>query len=344
MDQAVSSGRAASNSATQLTDHYGRDISYLRVSVTDRCNLRCLYCMREDVMFLPKAQVLSLEEMERLCRVFIRLGVKKLRLTGGEPLARPGVMRLVARLGEALDDGGLDELTLTTNGMLLGRHAVALAAAGVRRVNVSRDTRNEATFKHITRHPGLNQVLEGIAAARAAGLAVRINTVALAGINDTEYDAMLEWCGKYGCDMAMIEVMPMGASGSMGGEHYLSLDRVRARLEERWTLLPSVQRTAGPSRYLTVAETGRRLGLIMPMSHSFCASCNRVRLTCTGSLVLCLAREQGVDLRCVLRASDDDAHLEAAIVAAIADKPAAHSFGDMATSRSRSQPMWQLGG
>jgi cyclic pyranopterin phosphate synthase len=343
MDQAVSSVRAAGSSSL-LTDRYGRDISYLRVSVTDRCNLRCFYCMRQDVMFLPKAEVLSLEEMERLCLAFVRLGIRKLRLTGGEPLARPGLMGLVARLGKALNGGGLDELTLTTNGVLLARHAEELAAAGVRRVNVSLDTLDAATFRRITRHDGLGHVLQGIVAARAAGLSVRINTVALAGINDADYDNMLKWCGEHGCDMALIEVMPLGTLGSMGAEYFLPLDRVRAHLAERWTLIPSMERTSGPSRYVTVAETGRRLGFITPLSHGFCGSCNRVRLTCTGSLVPCLARDQGIDLRGVLRASDDDGPVEAAIVAAIADKPAAHCFGGGATVLARSRPMWQLGG
>jgi len=344
MDQSVFFDQAASGNASPLRDRYGRDIRYLRVSVTDRCNLRCFYCMRENVTFLPRADVLSLEEMERLCRVFIRLGVTKLRLTGGEPLARPGIVGLAARLGTALNGGGLDELTLTTNGMLLARYAADLAAAGVRRVNVSLDTLDAANFTRITRHPGLGQVLAGIAAAQAAGLAVRINTVALAGVNDMEYDAMLAWCGEHGCDMALIEVMPLGARDRSGADGALSLDRVRARLEERWTLIPSPARSAGPSRYVTVAETGRRLGFIMPLSHSFCADCNRVRLTCTGALVLCLARDEGIDLRAVLRASDDDAQLAAAIVAAVADKPAAHRFDLPVALRSHGQPMWQLGG
>jgi len=310
-----------------MIDPFGRTISYLRVSVTDRCDFRCVYCMAEDMSFLPKAEVLSLEELDRLCSAFVRLGVRKLRLTGGEPLVRRNVMSLVAGLGRHLASGALDELTLTTNGSQLARHADALVAAGVRRINVSLDTLDPAKFKAITRWGRLEQVMDGLAAAKAAGLAVKINAVALRGVNDDEFDRLVEWCGTEGFDLVFIEVMPMGEIGGDARlDQYLPLSVVRAKLKARWTLTESGYRTGGPARYFDVAETGRRLGFITPMTHNFCESCNRVRLTCTGTLYMCLGQEDAADLRAPLRASDGDGPLDAAIHAAIRRKPKGHDF------------------
>jgi len=325
--------------AARLVDAFGRQISYLRLSVTDRCNLRCFYCMGGDVKFLPKGDILSLEELERLAAAFARLGVRKIRLTGGEPLARPGVMGLVERLGAWVGTGDLDELTLTTNGTLLGRYAGPIAAAGVRRLNVSLDTLDGFTFHRIAQQDGLSQVVAGIAAARGAGLAVRVNVVALGGINDAEFDHMVQWCGDHGCDMALIEVMPFGRAS----ENYLPLNLVRERLGRRWTLEPLGDCTGGPARYWRVGETGRRLAFITPMSRDFCASCNRVRLTCTGRLVLCLGQEGGVDLRPALRGCDSDERLEQLILDAVAAKPAGHLFANDRTPATV-RPMWQVGG
>jgi cyclic pyranopterin phosphate synthase len=322
-----------------LVDAFGRGIRYLRLSVTDRCNLRCFYCMREDTQFLPRADILSLEEMERLAAAFIRLGVTKLRLTGGEPLVRPGVMGLVERLGEWVGRGKLGELTLTTNGTLLADRAAALAAAGIRRLNVSLDTLDRLTFQRIARHDGLAQVLKGIDAACAAGLAVRVNVVAMSGINDAEFDRMIRWCGDRGCDLALIEVMPVG----LAADHYLPLDLVARHLMQRWQLTPLNDDTGGPGRYWRVGETGGRLALITPMSHAFCAACNRVRVTCTGRLVLCLGQAEGADLRAALRGSEADQRLEDMIVAAIARKPAGHGF-TAGRQASAVRPMWQVGG
>ncbi|HTY99343.1 MAG TPA: GTP 3',8-cyclase MoaA [Rhodocyclaceae bacterium] len=325
--------------AARLVDAFGRQISYLRLSVTDRCNLRCFYCMGGDVKFLPKGEILSLEELERLAAAFARFGVRKIRLTGGEPLARPGVMRLVERLGTWIGAGDMDELTLTTNGTLLGRCAGGLAAAGVRRINVSLDTLDAFTFRRIARQDGLSQVLAGIAAARGAGLAVRINVVAMGGINDAEFDHMVRWCGDQGCDMALIEVMPFGRAS----ENYLPLNLVREHLGRRWTLEPLDDCTGGPARYWRVGETGRRLAFITPMSHDFCASCNRVRLTCSGRLVLCLGQEDGVDLRPALRGCDSDERLDQLILDAVATKPAGHLFAND-RPHATVRPMWQVGG
>jgi cyclic pyranopterin phosphate synthase len=307
-----------------MIDPFGRTISYLRVSVTDRCDFRCVYCMDEEMSFLPKAELLTLEELEHLCTTFIRLGVRKLRLTGGEPLVRKNLMRLIESLGAQIGHG-LDELTLTTNGSQLQHHAAALAAAGVKRINVSLDTLNAAKFQSITRWGRLAPVLEGLEAAKAAGLAVKINMVALKGVNDDEFDAMLAWCGAQGFDLCLIETMPMGEVIHRAETH-LSLAHVRAALAQRWTLLPIAYSTNGPARYVTVAETGQRLGFITPLSEHFCESCNRVRLTCTGTLYMCLGHEDAADLRAPLRASADDAALEAAIRAAIARKPQRHEF------------------
>jgi cyclic pyranopterin phosphate synthase len=309
-----------------LIDPYQRAISYLRVSVTDRCDFRCIYCMAEDMTFLPKAEILSLEELDRLCSAFVGLGVRKLRLTGGEPLVRRNIMSLFRALGRHIQSGALDELTVTTNGSQLAKYAAELRACGVRRINVSIDTLDEAKFAAITRWGRLPQVLEGIEAAKAAGLAVKINMVALKGVNEDELDRMVEWCGEHGHDLTIIEVMPMGDIGPDRLDQYLPLSLVRARLAERWTLEESDYRTGGPARYVTVKETGRRIGFITPLTHNFCESCNRVRLTCTGTLYMCLGQEDAADLRAPLRASDDDVQLEAAIREAIGRKPKGHDF------------------
>jgi cyclic pyranopterin phosphate synthase len=321
-----------------LIDAYGRQISYLRISVTDRCDLRCFYCKSDDVRFLPKAEILTLEELDRVATAFVGLGVRKLRITGGEPLLRPGIEQWIERLGRHVATGALDELTLTTNGTQLARHAGALAAAGMRRVNVSLDSLDRWNFDRITLRDELPLVLAGIRAASAAGLAVRINTVAMAGINDHEFDDLVRWCGDQGCDMAFIEMMPLGNSM----EHFVPLDAVRGELARHWTLMPIAYKTGGPARYWQVMETGRRVAFIAPMSHGFCTTCNRLRLTCTGHLVLCLGHGRDVDLRAALRAGDA-AELEAAIRNAVAAKPAGHSFAaGIRTAEVR--PMWQLGG
>jgi len=309
-----------------MLDPYGRTISYLRVSVTDRCDFRCVYCMAEDMTFLPKSEILTLEELDRLCTAFVRLGVRKLRLTGGEPLVRRNVMTLIRALGRHLESGALEELTLTTNGSQLAKHAADLAAIGVKRVNVSVDSLDETKFRAITRWGKLPQVLEGIAAARRAGLAVKINTVALKGVNDDEFDRLVTWCGAEGHDLTFIEVMPMGDIGDDRLAQYLPLSLVRARLAERWTLSEIDYRTGGPARYVRVAETGGRIGFITPLTHNFCESCNRVRLTCTGQLYMCLGQNDDADLRAPLRASESDSLLEDTIREAIARKPKGHDF------------------
>ena len=308
-----------------MLDAFGRHIAYLRVMVTDRCDLRCVYCMAEDMTFLPKREVLSLEELDRVCAAFIRLGVRKLRLTGGEPLVRRDVMRLFRSLGARLGHG-LDELTLTTNGTQLARYAATLASVGVRRLNVSLDTLDPGKFTEITRRGRIEVVLEGLAAARAAGLAVKINTVALKGVNEDEIEDLIAWCGEQGFDLCLIETMPMGEIGADRIEQYLPLSLVRARLKRRYTLTETDYRTGGPARYYNIAETGRRLGFITPMTHNFCESCNRVRLTCTGTLFMCLGQEDSADLRRPLREGADDAGLEAAIREAITRKPKGHDF------------------
>lgn len=308
-----------------MIDPFGRAISYLRVSVTDRCDLRCVYCMAEDMHFLPKAEVLTLEELERLCAAFIRLGVVKLRITGGEPLVRRDVLHLFERLGAHLGHG-LEELTLTTNGTQLAKHAEALAAFGVRRVNVSLDTLDPRRFAEITRWGRLDRVLDGIRAAKAAGLRVKINTVALRGVNEDEIPALLDWCIAEGHDLCLIETMPMGEIDADRSDQYLPLSLVRARLRARYDLAESAHRTGGPARYYDVAGTGTRLGFITPMTHNFCEGCNRVRLTCTGTLFMCLGQDDSADLRRVLRAGATDGELEQAIRAAIARKPRGHDF------------------
>jgi cyclic pyranopterin phosphate synthase len=309
-----------------LVDPFGRAISYLRVSVTDRCDFRCVYCMSENMSFLPKADILSLEELDRLCSAFVARGVRKLRLTGGEPLVRRGIMTLFHSLSRHLANGALDELTLTTNGSQLGKYASELVRCGVKRINVSLDTLDPDRFRAITRWGDLDQVLTGIAAARKAGLAVKINTVALKGVNDDEFARLIEWAHGGGMDITIIEVMPLGDIGEGRLEQYLPLSMVRAQLAERFTLEDIDYATGGPARYVRVAETGGRLGFITPLTHNFCESCNRVRVTCTGTLFMCLGQEDAADLRAVLRASEGNDLIHAAIDEAIARKPKGHDF------------------
>ncbi len=310
-----------------LTDPFGRGINYLRVSVTDRCDLRCVYCMAEDMTFLPKREILSLEEIDRLCGAFIALGTDKIRLTGGEPLVRKGVMTLVRSLGARIGAGGLRELTITTNGTQLAKMADDLFAAGVRRINVSMDTLDPAAFAAMTRWGKIEQVLDGIFAAKAAGLAIKINAVALKGVNEDEFDRMVAWCGEHGFDLCLIETMPMGEISQDRTDQYLPLSLVRSRLRQTWTLEDTDYATGGPARYVTVKETGRRIGFITPMTHNFCESCNRVRLTCTGTLFMCLGQDDAAEFRELLRDPGvDDAALAQAIRDAIARKPKGHDF------------------
>jgi cyclic pyranopterin phosphate synthase len=307
-------------------DPFGRDISYLRVSVTDRCDFRCVYCMAENMTFLPKADLLSLEELDRLCSAFIARGVRKLRLTGGEPLVRRGIMTLVSSLSRHLPTGDLDELTVTTNGSQLAKYAAELKAAGVRRINVSLDTLNADKFRAITRWGSLDQVLAGIDAAQAAGLKIKINTVALKGVNEDEFPALIEWAHGRGMEITLIEVMPLGEIGEGRLDQYLPLSMVRARLSQRYGLEDIDYRTGGPARYVRVTETGGLLGFITPLTHNFCESCNRVRVTCTGTLYMCLGQEDAADLRRPLRASEGNDLLNAAIDEAISRKPKGHDF------------------
>ncbi len=314
--------------APVLIDPFQRAISYLRVSVTDRCDFRCVYCMSESMTFLPRAELLSLEELDRLCSIFIGLGVRKLRITGGEPLVRKGILTFFRAMSRHLRSGALSELTLTTNGSQLRRAAAELADCGVRRVNVSLDTLDPSRFEAITRWGRLSQVLDGIKAATEAGLRVKINAVALRGVNDLEIHDLVAWCGDQGHDLAFIEVMPMGDIGNEGRlDQFYSLKALRRDLEERWTLADTLDRTGGPARYVRVAETGGRIGFITPLTHNFCESCNRVRLTCTGQLFMCLGQEDEADLRSVLRAHPEaDGPVVQAIEAAIARKPKGHDF------------------
>ena len=309
-----------------LVDPFGRHISYLRVSVTDRCDFRCVYCMSENMSFLPKADLLTLEELDRLCSAFIARGVRKLRLTGGEPLVRRGIMTLFSSLSRHLGSGQLDELTLTTNGSQLAKYAEEIKAHGVRRINVSLDTLDAEKFSAITRWGSLPQVLAGIDAAQAAGLKVKINAVALKGVNDDEFPQLIEWAHGRGMDLTLIEVMPLGEIGEGRLDQYLPLSVVRARLAERFSLEDLDYRTGGPARYTRVAETGGRLGFITPLTHNFCESCNRVRITCTGTLYMCLGQEDAADLRAPLRASESNDLLFAAIDEAISRKPKGHDF------------------
>jgi cyclic pyranopterin phosphate synthase len=339
--QAVS---RAPRSPARLIDGFGRAVTYLRVSVTDRCDLRCTYCMAEHMTFLPKAQVLSLEELDRLASTFVELGVRKLRLTGGEPLVRKGIMTLVERLSRHLRSGALDELTLTTNGTQLAQYAVDLARLGVRRINVSLDTLKPDLFRKLTRGGDLAKVLAGIDAALAAGIAVKINTVALKGDNAEELPALIQWAHGLGADITLIETMPLGEIEEDRTDQYLSLQAVRRDLSAFWTLDDIPYATGGPARYVRVAETGGRLGLITPLSHNFCEACNRVRLTCTGTLHTCLGRDDASDLRAVMRAGADDAALERAIFAAIGAKPQGHDFQIAAARPAVARHMSTTGG
>ncbi|MGE0230735.1 MAG: GTP 3',8-cyclase MoaA [Flavobacteriaceae bacterium] len=312
--------------AAPIVDPFGRAIEYLRVSVTDRCDFRCVYCMSEHMTFLPKADVLSLEELDRLCSAFVGLGVRKLRITGGEPLVRRNIMSLFGSLSRHLETGALDELTLTTNGSQLHRFARELADVGVKRINISLDTLDPSTFRQITRWGDLDKVLGGIDAAQEAGLKVKINTVALKDVNEHEIENMIGWAHARGMELTLIETMPLGEIEALRTDQYLPLDEVRRRLEQTFTLTDLPERTGGPARYVRIEETGGKLGLITPMTHNFCESCNRVRLTCTGTLYMCLGQEDAADLRAPLRASESDEPLRSAIEAAIGRKPKGHDF------------------
>jgi cyclic pyranopterin phosphate synthase len=332
---------------TPLIDPFARAISYLRVSVTDRCDFRCSYCMTEHMTFLPKAELLSLEELDRLCSAFVGLGVEKLRITGGEPLVRKGILTFFRAMSRHLDSGALKELTLTTNGSQLRKHAAELAECGVRRINVSVDTLDDAKFAQITRWGRLAQVLDGIEAARAAGMAVKINAVALKGFNEDELFRLTEWCARDGHDLTFIEVMPMGDMGEVQRlDQYWPLRDLRAQLATRYSLHDLPDRTGGPARYVRLGETGQRVGFITPLTHNFCESCNRVRLTCTGELYMCLGQEDMADLRAPLRTSTDDAALLTAIRAAVARKPKGHDFdyGRQKVSGQMTRHMSHTGG
>ena len=317
-----------------LIDPFGRAITYLRVSVTDRCDFRCVYCMSEDMNFLPKRDLLTLEELDRLCSAFVARGTRKLRITGGEPLVRRDIMKLFGGLSRHLATGALQELTVTTNGSQLARYAKELADCGVRRVNVSLDTLDAQKFKAITRWGDLAKVQAGIDAALQAGLKVKINAVALKGFNEAEFPAMIRWAHGMGMDITFIEVMPLGEIDGERVEQYLPLSQVRADLGQHFTLVPIDYQTGGPARYLRAAETGGRIGFITPLTHNFCESCNRVRVTCTGTLYMCLGQEDAADLRTPLRASASDVPLQRAIDAAILRKPKGHDFIIDRTSRA----------
>ncbi len=312
--------------ASPLIDPFARAITYLRVSVTDRCDFRCVYCMSEHMTFLPKADLLSLEELDRLCSAFVARGVSKLRLTGGEPLVRRGIMTLFRSLSRHLQSGALKELTVTTNGSQLEKYASELKDCGVKRINVSIDTLDPEKFRAITRWGDLSKVLAGVDAAQRAGLKIKINTVALQGVNEDEIEDLIRWTHGRGMDLTLIEVMPLGETGESRVDQYLPLSLVRTRLAERFTLSDTDERTGGPARYVRVQETGGKLGFITPLTHNFCESCNRVRITCTGTLYMCLGQNDAADLRGPLRASDSDALLHAAIDEAISRKPKGHDF------------------
>ncbi len=309
-----------------LVDPFGRSITYVRVSVTDRCDLRCVYCMAEHMTFLPKKEVLSLEELDRLCTAFIALGTRKIRLTGGEPLVRKGFMDLVEGLSWHLRSGALDELTLTTNGTRLETYAKDLARLGVRRINVSIDSLDPEIFRSVTRGGSLDKVMAGLDAAQAAGLAVKINAVALAGLNEDAIPGMVQWAHARGCAITLIEAMPLGEIDEDRTDQFVSLKTIRAGMESFWRLTDLPMRTGGPARYVRVEETGGTLGFITPLTHNFCESCNRVRVTCTGQMFMCLGQEDNADLRAVLRSTDHDAALIGAIREAITRKPQGHDF------------------
>ena len=312
--------------STSMIDPFGRAVTYLRVSVTDRCDFRCVYCMAEDMTFLPKREVLTLEELDRLCTAFIEKGVRKLRLTGGEPLVRKNIMSLVRSLGRHIDSGLLEELTITSNGSQLARYAHELYDCGVRRVNVSIDTLDTQRFKSITRWGDLAKVMDGLRAAEDAGLKIKVNMVALKDVNEHEIAPMMEWCHGNGYDLTLIETMPLGEIDGDRTDQYLPLSKVRSRLGERFTLDDIPYKTGGPARYVQVAETGGRLGFITPLTHNFCESCNRVRVTCTGQLYMCLGQDDMADLRAPMRASEGNELLNAAIDEAIGRKPKGHDF------------------
>lgn len=309
-----------------LVDPFGRAISYLRVSVTDRCDFRCVYCMSENMTFLPKKDLLTLEELDRVCTAFVMRGTRKLRITGGEPLVRKDIITLFRSLSRHLDSGVLDELTCTTNGSQLPRLAADLAACGVKRINVSLDTLDPQKFQDATRWGKLDDVIRGIDAAQAAGLHVKINAVALKGVNEHEMDDLIRWSHGRGMDLTLIETMPLGEIDQDRTDQYLPLSQVRADLMDRWTLIDLPDQTGGPARYVRIAETGGRLGFITPLTHNFCESCNRVRLTCTGTLYMCLGQSDAADLRAPMRASASDELLHAAIDEAISRKPKGHDF------------------
>ncbi len=309
-----------------LIDPFGRHVSYLRVSVTDRCDFRCTYCMSENMTFLPKKDLLSLEELDRLCTAFIEQGVKKIRLTGGEPLVRKGIMSLVESLSRHLKSGAMEELTFTTNGSQLAKYASELAWHGVKRINVSVDTLDDDKFRQITRWGDLAKVKEGLAAAKAAGLSIKLNAVALKGVNEHEIPEMIRWAHGENMDLTLIETMPLGDIDGDRTDQYLPLSQVRASLMDQFTLEDIPYKTGGPARYVRVKETGGRLGFITPLTHNFCESCNRVRITCTGTMYMCLGQEDAADLRTPLRASEGNALLTHAILEAITRKPKGHDF------------------
>jgi GTP 3',8-cyclase len=313
-------------SSPPMIDPFGRAVNYLRVSVTDRCDFRCTYCMAEDMVFLPKKDLLTLEELDRLCTAFIEKGVEKIRLTGGEPLVRKNIMHFIRSLSRHLESGALRELTLTTNGSQLAKHAKELADCGVKRINVSIDTLDPDKFRKITRWGELDKVLEGVDAAQKAGLQIKINAVALKDFNDKEIPSLMRWAHARGADLTLIETMPMGEIDEDRTDQYLPLSKVRSDLEQLFTLEDNTYRTGGPARYVTVKETGGRLGFITPLTHNFCESCNRVRLTCTGTLYMCLGQNDAADLRAPLRASEGNELLSNAIDEAIGRKPKGHDF------------------
>ncbi len=325
----------AAASPAPMIDPFSRPVTYLRVSVTDRCDFRCVYCMAENMTFLPRKDLLTLEELDRVCGAFVRLGVRKLRITGGEPLVRKNVISLFGNLGRHLKTGALDELTVTTNASQLGRFASELYQCGVRRINVSLDTLEPDKFATITRWGKFDKVMAGLETAKRAGLRIKINTVALKGVNDEEFDHLVAWCGERGFDLTFIETMPMGDIVGDRTEQYLPLSAVRAGLEKRWTLEDTDHATGGPARYVLCRETSRQIGFITPLTHNFCESCNRVRLTCTGTLYMCLGQEDAVGLRAPVRASASDDLLIEAVREAIARKPKGHDF---VIDRSRNRP------
>ncbi|MCW8917081.1 MAG: GTP 3',8-cyclase MoaA [Magnetovibrio sp.] len=309
-----------------MQDTFGRPITYLRVSVTDRCDFRCFYCMSEDMTFLPREDLLSIEELDTVCSTFVERGVRKLRLTGGEPLVRRGIMELIAKLARHKDSGKLDEITLTTNGSQLAKHAHELKRLGIERINVSIDTLDPEKFAEITRRGDINQVLDGLKAAQDAGLKIKINTVALKDLNEHELTDMVGWCGENGFDQTFIETMPLGDIGGDRTTQYLPLSEVRAKLEADWSMVPSTLNTGGPSKYMDVTETGQKVGFITPLSNHFCDDCNRMRLTCTGTLYMCLGQDSSVDIRTALRADESLGKLHEAIDQALTLKPKGHEF------------------